>query len=58
MKGKTKRENKSRIPGIERFISDNDAKMLPPNSHLGSRGKNLQDTVCDLGGKQESSVVT
>ena len=32
--------------------------VLPPNLHLRSRGRNLQATGCDLGGKPESSVVT
>jgi hypothetical protein len=32
---KAKRKTKSRIPGIERFIPGNDAKMLPPYTHLG-----------------------
>ena len=32
--------------------------LLPPNSHLGKRGRNLQATVCDLRGKLEPSVVT
>ena len=31
--------------------------LLPPNSQLGSRGRNLQATMCDLGGKLEPSVV-
>jgi hypothetical protein len=34
-KAKSKKENKSRIPGIERFIPGNDAKMLSPYTHLG-----------------------
>jgi hypothetical protein len=34
-KAKSERENKSRIPGIERFIPGNGAKILPPYTHLG-----------------------
>ena len=32
--------------------------LLPPNLQVGSCGRNLQATGCDLGGKLEPSVVT
>jgi hypothetical protein len=34
-KAKRKKKNKSRIPGIERFIPSIGAKMLFPYTHLG-----------------------
>ena len=34
-KAKRKKENKVRIPGIERFIPGNDVKTLSPYTHLG-----------------------
>jgi hypothetical protein len=50
-KAKSKKENKSRTPGIERFIPDNGAKMLSSLYTPGRRGRNLQSTRCVLGGK-------
>jgi hypothetical protein len=50
-KAKSKRENKSRVPGIERFIPGNDAKNVAALYTPGRRGRNLQSTRCVLGGK-------
>ena len=54
---KRKKKTESRILGIKRFIIGNGAKMLLPNPHLRSRGRNPQAAGYNLGGKQESSVV-
>ena len=49
-KAKSKRENKSRVPGIERFIPGNDAKMLPPYTHLWETWKKSSiHSVCPWG---------
>ena len=48
----------SHIPRIEIFIPYNNAKMFLPNSHLGSRGRNLQATGCDLWSMLEPSAIT
>ena len=48
---KEKQKEKTKVVFWERFISDSGAKLLPPNLHLGSRGKNIQATGCDFGGK-------
>jgi hypothetical protein len=58
-KAKSKRENKSRVPGIEMFIPSNGAKnCCRPNTHLGYRGRNLQSTWCVLGGKSRVKVLS
>jgi hypothetical protein len=49
-KAKSKRENKSRVPGIERFIPGNGAKMLPPYTHLWETWKKSSiHSVCPWG---------
>jgi hypothetical protein len=58
-KAKSKRENKSRVSGIESFIPGNDAKKCcRPNTHLGYCGRNLQSTWCVLGGKSRVKVLS
>ena len=46
---KQKSGKQSRTPGIEIFVPDNDAKILSLNSHLRSRGKNIQALGVTLG---------
>jgi hypothetical protein len=51
-KAKSRKENKNRISGIERFISGNDAKMLPPYTHLGDMEEIFNPLGVSLGASE------
>jgi hypothetical protein len=58
-KVKYKKENKSCIPGIERFIPDNDAKKCCFLIHTSSHVEEIFNPLgVALGASLESSVVT